>query len=359
MIQAYEIGIKLALQDGVSEGIAAIRRDLGSLDVAIIQTTLRLAQLQRIGAQALSSTQEQPERVSSGALIHKSAPVILTPTPTEPEPAPAVARSEAPVVLPVQGPLQRAPSRQPMVATAAPARVGEAGPVSAPAVVRPDTVPAAAARLPAVADAGRPTIGPQSPELPVAAPLANTLPSASSPAAASITRLVAPTLQTGGALSVARDPAPERSLQGAAKSRPTTSASTGIAPQETRPESEGRARVRQAVHRPAETRDVTVSRLAPALDHSVARLIPAAARPDAVASPQSSMAPPASSSYAPPAVSPRIKESSMRGDVFLDGAQVGRWMSEQMARDAGRPNTGPTGFDPRRSPAWPGAAVTW
>ena len=66
MIEAYEIGIKLALQDGVSEGIAAIRRDLGSLDLAIAQTTLRLNQLQRVGAQALAASQEQPERLAAG-----------------------------------------------------------------------------------------------------------------------------------------------------------------------------------------------------------------------------------------------------------------------------------------------------
>lgn len=76
------------------------------------------------------------------------------------------------------------------------------------------------------------------------------------------------------------------------------------------------------------------------------------------AAPVSDMPPAAASSYAPPGAGSRSQDGAMRGDVFLDGAKVGRWMSERMARDAGRPNAGPTGFDPKRSVAWPGAAVS-
>jgi len=44
-----------------------------------------------------------------------------------------------------------------------------------------------------------------------------------------------------------------------------------------------------------------------------------------------------------------------QGDVFLDGARVGRWMSDRLARDVDRPQSGMTGFDPRLGPAWPGS----
>jgi hypothetical protein len=56
---------------------------------------------------------------------------------------------------------------------------------------------------------------------------------------------------------------------------------------------------------------------------------------------------------------PRGAERSgpIQGDVFLDGARVGRWMEDALSRRAGRPPSGPTGFDPRRGAAWPGAAV--
>jgi hypothetical protein len=42
------------------------------------------------------------------------------------------------------------------------------------------------------------------------------------------------------------------------------------------------------------------------------------------------------------------------GDVFLDGSRVGTWLADHLAREAGRPQTGATGFDPRLTPAWPG-----
>jgi hypothetical protein len=39
-----------------------------------------------------------------------------------------------------------------------------------------------------------------------------------------------------------------------------------------------------------------------------------------------------------------------QGDVFLDGALMGRWMARTLAREAGRAPSGGAAFDPRRSP---------
>jgi len=50
MTEAYEIGITLALQDGVSDGIAIIRRDLAALDRAIAATSANLAHLHQAEA---------------------------------------------------------------------------------------------------------------------------------------------------------------------------------------------------------------------------------------------------------------------------------------------------------------------
>lgn len=65
---------------------------------------------------------------------------------------------------------------------------------------------------------------------------------------------------------------------------------------------------------------------------------------------------PAANAPAAAAASTR-EQPVMSGDVILDGQKVGRWMSDRMTRDVGRPPNGPTGFDPSRSPAWPGATV--
>ena len=45
-----------------------------------------------------------------------------------------------------------------------------------------------------------------------------------------------------------------------------------------------------------------------------------------------------------------------QGDVFLDGARVGRWIVNMLAREASRPQSGATPFDARMGPSWPGMA---
>jgi len=40
--------------------------------------------------------------------------------------------------------------------------------------------------------------------------------------------------------------------------------------------------------------------------------------------------------------------------VFLDGSRVGTWVADHLAREAGRPQAGGTGFDSRMTAAWPG-----
>ena len=68
--------------------------------------------------------------------------------------------------------------------------------------------------------------------------------------------------------------------------------------------------------------------------------------------PAAAAAPTAGASAAPP---PRSSSGPTQGDVFLDGARVGRWMSDTLARAAGGPAIGSTAFDPRLGPTWPGA----
>ena len=48
MTEAYEIGIKLALDNGVSEGLALVRRDLAATDAAVEASAARLALFRRI-----------------------------------------------------------------------------------------------------------------------------------------------------------------------------------------------------------------------------------------------------------------------------------------------------------------------
>lgn len=62
-----------------------------------------------------------------------------------------------------------------------------------------------------------------------------------------------------------------------------------------------------------------------------------------------------------PAVAPQAESGGERdggpGIVMLDGRLVGQWLTDRMARDAGRPGAGTTFFDPRQAPAWTPSGV--
>ena len=48
---------------------------------------------------------------------------------------------------------------------------------------------------------------------------------------------------------------------------------------------------------------------------------------------------------------------AISGDVYLDGAAVGRWLSRMMSKEAERASAGPTGYDLRRGRLLPGPGV--
>jgi hypothetical protein len=63
---------------------------------------------------------------------------------------------------------------------------------------------------------------------------------------------------------------------------------------------------------------------------------------------------------APQSVAPQARgsiEEPPGGDVYLDGVLVGRWMSRFLKREAERADSGPTGFDARRGRLLPGVTV--
>jgi|GEM_PF-3161534 len=64
---------------------------------------------------------------------------------------------------------------------------------------------------------------------------------------------------------------------------------------------------------------------------------------------------PYASSVAKTAPAPQMRPTE--GDVYLDGTLVGRWISRFLNQEAGRAQAGPTGFDARRSRLLPGATV--
>ena len=57
----------------------------------------------------------------------------------------------------------------------------------------------------------------------------------------------------------------------------------------------------------------------------------------------------------PEAAAEREEERVLEGRLEIDGALLGRFVAEHLAREAGRPPAGMTGFDPLVSPQWAGA----
>jgi hypothetical protein len=57
----------------------------------------------------------------------------------------------------------------------------------------------------------------------------------------------------------------------------------------------------------------------------------------------------------PPPSEPRSAGS--QGDIYVDGSRLGRWMTDRLVQAAELPRSATTGFDPRMTPTWPGAPV--
>jgi hypothetical protein len=382
MIEAYEIGISLALQDGVSVGIDFIRRKLASLDQAILATSNNLARLQQ-GAGTGLPRSPAPQTVERPAPLTDTAePAIETrgatlhPPPLQPEPdrptlmaSSLKASSTAPTNPEMPPPVKVATAPQPPItpSSSAPDRQVNPHHPEAPAPIAAPPVPSTPAppRQPAVPATERApvTIPPPPIQTPAAPPQkqAATMP--------------APALQRGPLSSPAMGTEANR-----------TQIPVGTATvihhhkHSSRREFVTRQTLQTVPNPPAKIQDLltpaspahSAPRIAP--DHTPAFEYPGpktaggqrvSRTPEPVAMPNVPPAPPARPptaaapalqppSFAPPPLSqPTIM---LQGDIILDGARLGRWMTSSLARQAARPPAGPTGPDPRQTPLWSGQA---
>ncbi len=374
MLEAYEIGISLALQDGVSAGIASIRRDLDTLDRAIAATSQNLARLQTQAGSAAAVHAPAPVRTPSiqsteSPALPKPAQAAIT-KPVRPLPEPSLARP----VPPAQATRQyttSAPARvpEPQEAAVPPAAAGLAFPaVAAPPPARPlpqpvlssavasapvppaparpiplmerPTLPAASAALAAPLPIAAPTRGRDPPTRSVAPPAPlHSFPSSTPGSPAAPPPSTGPSSAPRGPASIARQAEFQRQEARPAMPRPAVPPASPAY----RPPSPG-APVQTAGPRPSRAVSVPSTPSAPSVPRSAApAFAPSAAPPTGQ---QGSFAPP------PPAPAP----ITMQGDIVLDGARVGRWMASNLARQAARPPAGPTGPDPRQTPLWSGQA---
>ncbi len=371
MIDAYEIGITLVLQDGVSEGLAAVRRDLGVLDQAIAATAQGLARLQVVAGQAVASSEGELRRIAA-AVARPGEVARAQDASAEPATSPAAAAtrviereaaasSRAPQTAATQAaervvtpPIVNPEPRQPTVALAV-MPVATAPALAAPALAPPAT--RAVAEMPATAAGVRttavaPGVVPASPAVPASVPALSVMQPVMIPVATPrLPRTVAPGLpvartdERAAAVSAAPDLAafarmmvPVRMTEGATS--------------------------REAVRDPARHKGEVARDRAAALPAHVAvhaMSSPRAAAPRAATLPSVTVAPAQGTTTSTREGVEQVLQQGAagptHGDVYLDGQLMGRWMADRMTRDADRPPSGPTGFDTRRSPAWPGATV--
>ncbi len=374
MIDAYEIGIRLALENGVSEGLAVIRRDLGILDAAIARSAAGLIGLQQL----------------AGGLIAPNPPVVR-----QPAPPPERATPADPSEPPRPTPLPTLPLPLPVDPVKREAQAANASSVSpaAPIPISPDHPAGLPAHGSREADRG--------PDLFVQAPLPFTINSNAPKEQAPAPRALpaAPEVRSPAAspLSQADPPQPLRPMElnvpAAPRSEPVIQSAPVLAPQTTArveavsaaaPPSrsvenarDGSAASRptastpkspppvQAVQRPQVPADVQLRPVRTSGSVPIPSPSPIVNQPVAAASPQPpvSMAPPPRVERPRPMSRPadpksNAAESQVKGgDIYLEGAVLGRWLADRLARAVSRPASGTTAFDPRVSPTWPGPAI--
>jgi hypothetical protein len=380
MIDAYTIGITLALEDGASEGILAIRRDLAALDVAVADSAARLLELRSLAG---PSPADRPmvQQAAARPAMPRLQPTLAPTVSAEPHTSQSkdeARRDREPAAIIVRQ-LMPAPTDRPTTATApdggdkqptspiAPATPGKVAPAPAasppprqpiPSTPRPIvalaippavTAQAVAPRAPDPVAFGKPISPPAPVPSPTAMPLSYRATAVSERVASPAARRPAATIDpTPPAVSFVPPAAPspvsnrepcvptsEYEPFGAHAKTPqhATAAPVPAAPLSSHPDSErliGRQREPAAPVLQAEKPRFTVA------DHQPDTKQPADNLPS-TDTPQDNR--------------------PLYAELHLDGAALGRWITRHLERQVTRPQAGATGFDPRMTPSWPGAPI--
>lgn len=357
MEDAYVIGIRLALENGVSAGVATIRDDLIKLDRAIAASTANLRQLQAVASgtttAALGQTQpprppDQKQPITAEVLpppAPSPAPRQIADTPPQ---APAAIAAPEKAALPQRVQAMHEP------AEAAPRSTETLQPATATSP-RPAAPPLenhlASPQLITISSQNAAPQTERAAALPSAPPMRPT----SVPPPQPARQTSAPDASRSQAPAAPRPPPP--AMLPILVSAPTPrETSADIPPTRTNPARETPSAPSPSPGTPASARNPST----PAAPRApTAPFITVAARTapvKTIAAPMPWPAQIAPSAALPPAAPKSASSSSgpTSGDVYLDGARLGHWMASNLARSAGRPPSGTTGFDPRLGVTWPG-----
>lgn len=339
MIDAYEVGIQLALQDGVSAGLEVIGRELAEVDRAITASNAGLI--------ALTRTAENAVRAVAAASSGRSpVPVMPSNQPVSVGESSTTTRDLAEQPPPISAPAAPAGATAPNAVGALP-KVERSEPGSPPEMAV-QAMSAGSPTSPPVTSRGNGQPAnvavPQSAlSLPAAAPLPSVPPDLkSTPTSTSAPAVAAPQ----------SEPVPQTLVV-----TPVVPRSPQVTSPGARPPIPMQASVGQAVG-PNVSRQAAIRQSDAAGGASFNLPVTVVQTPTApaAAGPRGPTAPARGSSSLERAAAPqpqsRDSGEGTSGSVMLDGRLVGYWLTEQMAREAARPPGGTSFFDPRQTPAW-------
>jgi hypothetical protein len=320
MIDAYTVGITLALDNGVSTGIATIRRDLSALDKAIDRGATGLNRLQQAaGGLRIRPRVQDPESWPALPPSGAAQRDIKSPVNPEQEYNPTATFATRQQLL-----LDHQERRPAVVDLAAPPQVESVmnGVHHHPA----QSAPTPAISLKQHSDSGLSAwLGTSSRPIQPSAPNQHTQ---FEPAVPDIAYGDSRTLGTNAALPTASQ-SPYALLRANESS--------------TYNDAERATSVRSDI--PFNPSPISVA----------PRAAQTSIGPSEHSAPTYASVAGSDLSVVPPPTPPQ--NGPMQGDVYLDGTRLGRWISERLTRAAEQPRSGITGFDPRLSITWPGAPI--
>lgn len=360
MIDAYTIGITLALNDGVSAGLASIQRDVVALNLAVDKGALQLERFRELGQNVATPLPAELSKTLSGSGESSlAAPVRVH---EQAKPAARDQEGNADSISPDR-PFEPAPMSFATLAD----RSGVRQNGYEQSILSGSLFPKVTSGL---EKADSPSAGPlaQRPDFTVSAAGPVWGPDTSVPVPASFGHGASQQVTVDPGVAAYSPTGLGENQPGVALAPPPTAVAgrVEIVPMMPQPgagltgEDSNYSRTPHPSFR--EFADKSEANRVSGTDWP-RRESRSAAAPNAAASPQLmawSAAPEAQNGRgadipAAASVSSESRTSGSSGALYLDGISIGRWMFNQLADQASRPHTGFSGLDPRLTPAFPGA----
>jgi hypothetical protein len=329
MIDAYTIGITLALDDGVSAGLATIRRDLIALNGVVDGSGVRLKHLTR----AAAALQIGPGVADSN---NKS--------PTAPMRGHGDRAITAPSGSPSSEPGLSAPSRLDLL-TVAKALIPMFSPPTVQSIAGIGMISAGS---PGMMSPEPPPIGPN---FPASAPvISREWHRGATIADFAPVRYPLETLSATSTYAAPADGSAHRLSIGTDGVPPLSAVTDAVSPRSPPGEPDisvalvGNSVSPHPLQQPTADAQMDLSQTTRAAPY------------DATGQAHPPSVDPTLSSAVPPPGEP--SSAALQGDVYVDGSRLGRWMTDRLVKAAELPRAATTGFDPRMTPTWPGAPVS-